>query len=179
MNNLTPIKDISLKAFDEILDERFKKLELKVLELYDVDKIPVDVLPHLARQYHITGNEGWIQADTVEKKRTLIKNAIRFHRLRGTKYSIIKALESVGYKAELSEWFEYKGKPFYFKVNLILDEKGIDIDTRNSLIDLVKSYKNVRSHLESFDSALNSTAKPQIVCITSLARTIEVYPNEL
>lgn len=179
MNSLTPIKDISLRAFDEILDERFKKLELKVLELYDVDKIPVDVLPHLAEQYHITGNEGWIQADTVEKKRTLIKNAIRFHRLRGTKYSIIKALESVGYKAELSEWFEYNGTPFYFKVNLNLDEKGIDIDIRNSLIDLVKSYKNVRSHLESLESSIKSTAKPQIVCITSLSRTIEVYPNEL
>ena len=179
MNNLAPINDISLKAFDEILEERLKKLELNVLELYDVDKLSSDVLPHLAKQYHITGNEGWLQADTIEKKRTLIKNAIRFHRLRGTKYSIIKALESVGYKSELSEWFEYGGKPFYFKVNLCLDNKGIDFQTRNSLIELVKSYKNVRSQLESLDSSITSIVNPQIVCITSISRTLEVYPSEL
>ncbi len=177
MNNLSPINDLSLKAFDEILDERFKKLELDVLNIYDIDKVSADVLPHLAEQYHITGNEGWIQADTEEKKRTLIKNAIRFHRLRGTKYSIIKALESVGYFAELSEWFEYNGKPFFFKVELCLDEKGIDKNIRNSLIDLILSYKNVRSHLEGLNSSVSAPVRPQVICITSISRTLEVKPD--
>jgi len=180
MNNeyksLAQINDISLKAFDEILDERFKKLELDVLKLYDIDNIQSDVLPHLALQYHMTGNEGWLQADTEEKKRTLIKNAIKFHRFRGTKYSILKALESVGYYADLYEWFEYDGNPFYFKINIYLDNLGIDLNIRNSLIDLVNSYKNVRSHFEGLNSILQNNITEKVICVTSISRTLEVGP---
>lgn len=59
MNNLAPINDINLKVFDQICEERFGELDLKVLDVTDIDNLPVDALPHLAEQYHITGNEGW------------------------------------------------------------------------------------------------------------------------
>lgn len=32
-------------------------------------------LPHLAEQYHITGNEGWLQCRNDEEKRDLIKRS--------------------------------------------------------------------------------------------------------
>lgn len=176
MSNISPINDLSLKVFDEILEERLKKLELHVLDLYDIDKVPSDVLPHLAEQYHITGNEGWIHADTEEKKRTLIKNAILFHRYRGTKYSIIEALKTLGYPAELTEWFEYNGEPYYFKVSLQLDKLGLNQDSRTLVIDLINSYKNVRSHLEGLNSSISSIAEPIAICVMSFSRTLEVRP---
>src|SRR5690625_4095989 len=58
--NLAPIDDINLKIFDEICEERYAKLKLDVLNLTNIDTVPSDVLPHLAEQYHITGDEGWI-----------------------------------------------------------------------------------------------------------------------
>ncbi len=174
--NLSPINDINLRTLDEILEERFKRLAIDVVNIYDIDKVPASVLPHYAEQYHITGYEGWIYADTEEKKRTLIKNSILFHRYRGTKYSIIEALKALGYPSKVFEWFEYDGNPYYFKVNLQLDNLGINQDVRTLIIDLINSYKNVRSHLEGLDASLSFKAQPFAVCITSLSRTLEVGP---
>ena len=80
MSNLAPINDINLKVFDQICEERFGALDLKVLDINDVDNLPSDVLPHLAEQYHITGNEGWKFCKTEQEKRDLIKNAINLHK---------------------------------------------------------------------------------------------------
>ena len=116
--NLSPINDINLRTLDEILEERFKRLAIDVVNIYDIDKVPASVLPHYAEQYHITGYEGWIYADTEEKKRNLIKNSILFHRYRGTKYSIIEALKALGYPSKVFEWFEYDGNPYARLVEL-------------------------------------------------------------
>ena len=88
MNSLAPINDINLKIFDEICEERFKKLDLDVLLVTIIDNLPSDALPHLAEQYHITGNEGWLQALSETEKRNLIKSSIKMHRYKGTKYAI-------------------------------------------------------------------------------------------
>ena len=58
--NLAPINDVNLKIFDEICEERFKKLDLETVLVSIIDNVPASALPHLAEQYHITGNEGWL-----------------------------------------------------------------------------------------------------------------------
>ena len=58
MNDLAPINDINLQIFDEICDERFKKLNIDAVLVTIVDNVPTSALPHLAEQYHIMGNEG-------------------------------------------------------------------------------------------------------------------------
>ena len=85
---LAPINDVNLKIFDEICEERFAQLDLESLLVSIIDNVPVDALPHLAEQYHITGNEGWLQALSETEKRNLIKSAIKMHRYKGTKYAL-------------------------------------------------------------------------------------------
>ena len=58
MNNISTINDLSFKIIDEILDLRLSDLELTCLLVTIVDNFPSDALPHLAEQYHVTGNEG-------------------------------------------------------------------------------------------------------------------------
>lgn len=53
MSNLAPINDINLKIFDEICEERFRQIQLDVLNVQNIDNICGDALPHLAEQYHI------------------------------------------------------------------------------------------------------------------------------
>ena len=77
MSNLSPINDMHIKIFDEICEERFSKIDIDTLLVIIIDNLPSDALPHLAEQYHITGNEGWLHANTENEKRALIKNAIR------------------------------------------------------------------------------------------------------
>lgn len=149
-NNLSPINDETTRIFDEICAEQFEKLKLDVLNLSNVDILNEDVLPHLAEQYHITGNEGWIFCQTTEEKRTFIKNSIKLHATRGTKYAILKALELLNIDVNLLEWFEYNGKPYNFKVTLTTEETFPE-ELEIVILDLIKENKNVRSWLEALE----------------------------
>ena len=155
--NLAPIDDINLKNFDEICEERYAKLKLDVLNLTNIDTVPSDVLPHLAEQYHITRDEGWIFCKTEAEKRALLKNAIQLHKYRGTKYAIISALEVLDLRADIAEWFEYNGEPFFFKVFVDL-ETSYESELETRIVNIINAHKNVRSWLEKLTIYLTQTA---------------------
>ena len=147
MSNLSPINDMHIKIFDEICEERFSKIDIDTLLVIIIDNLPTDALPHLAEQYHITGNEGWLHANTENEKRALIKNAIKIHRYKGTKYALLEIFNTLNLMGTITEWFEYGGKPYNFRVrfdtNKLFEEKF-----EKEILDLIHENKNVRSVLE-------------------------------
>ena len=160
--SLAPIDDIHLKLFDEICEEQFEKIKLDILNLTNIDTVSADVLPHLAEQYHITGEEGWMFCQNELEKRTLIKNAIKSHKYKGTKVAIINALEVLNLNAEIKEWFEYDGEPFFFRVFINL-ETNFENDLEQRIINVINAHKNVRSWLEKLTIYLYHTAMLPVV----------------
>ena len=145
MSSLAPIADINLKLFDEICEEQYAKINTDVLNISNIDTLPSDALPHLAEQYHITGEEGWMFCKTDEEKRALLKNAI------------ISALEVLELKADIAEWFEYNGEPFFFKVFIDL-ETSFETGLESRIVNIINAHKNVRSWLEKLTIYLTQTA---------------------
>ena len=150
MSEITPLNDISSKVFDELF-ARFQSLDTNVLLVYLIDSIDASALVHLADQFHIMGNEGWLQAKTEAEKRELIKNAIELHRYKGTKYALIKVLNSLNINGEIDEWFEYDGDPYHFKINIFLQNYLYNESVFESLKKMIDEYKNVRSVLEEIN----------------------------
>ena len=157
--SLAPINDINLKIFDEICEERFKNIDLECILISIIDNVPADALPHLAEQYHITGNEGWIQALSDTEKRNLIKSSIKMHRYKGTKFAIEEIFKTLNIVGNVEEWFNYGGQPYYFKVILQIFNRSINEETENKLIALINEYKNERSWLEEIQFHLSSKTK--------------------
>lgn len=179
MVNLAPINDINLKVFDEICEERFSQIEMDVLITAIVDNLPSDALPHLAEQYHVTGNEGWLQCRNDVERRDLIKRSIEVHRYKGTKYALKKILDMFGLEGQVKEWFEYGGAPFEFTVDLDFVSKGLDLKLVEKLEDLINEYKNVRSKLASLQISVSNKLKAnryKAACLTGEITTI--YPYE-
>lgn len=157
MDNLSPINDISSKAFDDLCS-RFNSLDTDRLLVYLVDNVDASALPLLAEQFHILGNEGWLYAQTEQEKRNLIKNAIELHRYKGTKYALRKVLEILNLNGKIKEWFEYEGNPYHFIVSLDLRNKGFEFTTEEQLMDLIEETKNVRSVMETLEVNLTNQA---------------------
>lgn len=157
MDNLSPLNDISARTFDEVF-ARYNSLETDRLLVYLVDNVDVSALPHLAEQFHIMGNEGWLYATTEQEKRDLIKNAIELHRYKGTKYALRKVLEILNLNGKIREWFEYEGNPYHFIVSLDLRNRGYDQVTEEQLLDLIEETKNVRSVMETLEVNLTNSA---------------------
>ena len=176
--NLAPINDINLKIFDEICEERFGNLNLDAVLVSIIYNVPSDALPHLAEQYHITGNEGWLQALSESEKRNLIKSAIKMHRYKGTKYAIEEIFNTLNIVGNVKEWFNYGGKPYYFKVILQIFNRSINEETETKLRALIDEYKNERSWLEQIEFFLSSLGKEYLYSATIQKETITVNSKE-
>lgn len=146
--NLSPINDLSSKTFDELFS-RFQDLDTECLLIYLFDKVEETALAHLAEQFHITGQEGWINCKTVEEKRTLLKNSLNLHKYRGTKFALKRALNILGIESDVIEWFEYSGNPYYFKISIDMENRAFDSDFEKLVLDTIFANKNVRSKLET------------------------------
>jgi hypothetical protein len=98
MPSLVPssIRDAHHLALDAIAEER-SEYDLEQLVPLLVDNLDESALVHLAEQMSVLGVEGWNYADTVAKKRELIKNAVQIHQKKGTPWSIKDALTRAGF----------------------------------------------------------------------------------
>lgn len=178
MNNLSPINDESMKVFDELFS-RFQGLDTDALLVYMIDNVASSALPHLAQQFNIMGNAGWLQCKTEEEKRELIKNAINLHKYKGTKFAVMKIFEMLNLQGDLTEWFEYGGEPYHFMVNIDFSNRGLDFELIDRFEDLINEYKNERSKLEVMKIFLSSFCSYYRYLLHSLTgEVLTVFPAE-
>lgn len=178
MSEINPLNDISTKVFDELFS-RFQSLDADSLLVYLIDSVDESALVHLADQFHIMGNEGWLQAKTNAEKREIIKNAIELHRYKGTKYALIKVLNSLNIDGEIKEWFEYEGEPYFFKVILYIFTRPVDTETEARMLALINEYKNVRSHLDSIELNLASRVQEKTYAHISIGEIVAIQNQEV
>lgn len=156
-----------IKVYEDIYAQKLSEYDLSVIMHYIVDLAPESVLYYLADQWDVLGAKGWKYADTTEKKRELVRNAIKLNLIIGTPQSIITALNSLGFPdvtiqenlagAMYNGNYTYNGAinynqayPWpYFRViiginNLLSLTGQMFLD----IIDVVMVWKNCRSWLE-------------------------------
>ncbi|HBC0022687.1 TPA: phage tail protein I [Enterobacter hormaechei subsp. steigerwaltii] len=148
-----------------IAAELFAQIDLTVLLVYLIDLVDASALPSLASQFHIQGLEGWLFAKNEQERRNFIKQAIELHKYKGTAWAVRRVLEILSLPGTISEWFEYGGKAYYFKVEINLINQSMNEDLFNNLVDLIHEYKNVRSKLEALIVwIINQSAIPVVGC---------------
>jgi phage tail P2-like protein len=163
-----------------IAAERFAGIDLTTLLVYLVDLVDVSALPSLAEQFHVQGLEGWLFASSEQEKRELIKQAIELHKYKGTTWAVRRVLEILSLPGTISEWFEYGGKAYFFKVEIALIDKGMDEHLFNNLVALIHEYKNVRSKLEALIIwIINQSAVPVIGCALFGGEITTVLPFQI
>ncbi len=169
------INDLSAQAYNEMA-ERLGSLDVTVLLVYIIDYVPASVLPHLAEQFHVAENEGWLLCNADDERRALIKSAIELHRYKGTPYAIEMVLDVLGLSGELQEWFQYSGEPYHFRVAIDISKKGLDEAFINKIEMLINKWKNARSHLDSLRLYCSTTGHQRVACSTMAGECITVYP---
>jgi len=151
--------DARFSALCDLLWEQHAALPLETLLLYLIDTTPKAALLPLAEQFHVMGAEGWAVAQTDGERRALIKNSIALHRTKGTVWAIKQILVTLGMTGVVSEWFDYGGQPYHFRIDVDLSGRGMGTDEVQRLSELVHEYKSARSHLEAL--TLNVSVRSQ------------------
>ena len=173
--------DKKFQAIADACDAELEKIDANAAIpaiLSRIDELPEPVLDLLGWQFHV---EGWELAQSIEEKRTLVKQAIELHKHKGTKWAIKKVLEILNLSGKIQEWFEYGGEPYKFKLHIdvnrtLAGDTVLSKEVEEKLLRLLSEYKNERSHLDEFSvgvrfdkelaitSAMNSLGMMRIEC---------------
>lgn len=106
---------------------------------YDIDNASEAVLQHIAWQLN---SELFFLGATLEEKRRLVKEAIKLHRYKGTKYAVEHSIQMIVPTAKVEEWFEYDGNPYHFRVLNVERRTLREVLTIISLINIMKSLRS-------------------------------------
>ena len=112
------------------------------------------LLDVLAEQYHSDFYDLQLSA---AQKRALIRDAILWHRRKGSPAAVEEVATKVFRDAHVSEWFQYGGEPYFFRIEMDVsaDDETADFDTMNRLRKAVYESKNARSWLEYYGFTIN------------------------
>ncbi|EAL4765613.1 phage tail protein I [Campylobacter coli] len=158
------------KAIDLSAKARFEDLKIESITNLAM-RCDERLLPVLANAYNVS-------IDGLEEKeaRKLISKALLLDRYNGTTWAIKEALSAVFPTAVVKEWFNYGGKPYFFKVKVSTTNVSFDERTLNTLERLIKDFKNVRSVLEAIEIEIESKNDSFNASAELSGEAIEILP---
>ncbi|HAA2098458.1 TPA_asm: phage tail protein I [Campylobacter coli] len=158
------------KAIDLSAKARFEDLKIESITNLAM-RCDERLLPVLANAYNVS-------IDGLEEKeaRKLISKALLLDRYNGTTWAIKEALSAVFPTAVVKEWFNYGGKPYFFKVKVSTTNVSFDERTLNTLERLIKDFKNVRSVLEAIEIEIESKNDSFNASTELSGEAIEILP---
>lgn len=142
------MEDPAAQAFSLAIREGTRLLHRYTQLCYvycSIDTAPHKVLDLLARelrtQYYSDGLD-------IETKRSLVRNTLIWYMTAGTPAAVEELVAVVFGEGEVSEWFEYGGEPYWFKIktNALLTE-----DMTTYFSEMIRRVKNTRSHIEAIE----------------------------
>lgn len=140
------LTDKTTKWIYESIDYAIKQQKNRIISKFflDIDKLSETEIDYLLWEYHVdyVGENA-----SLENKRELVKIAVIAHFNKGTLGSVKAICKILFGNAEIKEWFEYGGRPGYFKISTLGELK--DEKDYLKVLDVVNEYKNERSWLEA------------------------------
>lgn len=129
--------------------------EIDCMPEYALDLLAVE----LDTQYYDTSLD-------IDSKRRLVKGTLVWYMSAGTPSAVEELVTAVFGEGQISEWYEYGGNPYYFK---ILTNAFLTPDLNAMFAKMIKRVKNTRSHLEAIEihRSLSAPVRLGVSCITN------------
>ena len=144
--------DYNVLAAKLSLEEQLSKLASaarEVMHLPRLDELDEQMVELLSNQFHVDFYDPKL---SLEDKRDLVRDAISWHKRKGTASAVEEVAKKVYRDARVVEWFEYGGEPYFFRIlqDISLDDEDTGKDMLDRLRSAVAESKNARSWLEFF-----------------------------
>ncbi|MGP1575240.1 phage tail protein I [Selenomonas sp.] len=172
------LRDEQIKAAAQALDAELQKITAATKEallLPRLDELPEAVIDLLAWQWHVDFYEPNMSLET---KRQLVRESIAWHRLKGTKAAVEKMVQAVFRGGVVTEWFEYGGEPYHFRVD-ILSAPQITAENTTRLLNVINASKNIRSWLDEITYRRDLQDSIHYAAAPTLHATYEIRPAEI
>ena len=174
--------DVAKEPWVQILDAVFRERRKKELEAAERLKIYTDInqadeaiLDILAAQFRVD----WYDTGySTETKRRIIKTALEVRRYCGTEWAVQKALSAIYPNVKISEWYDYGGKPGYWRMNADITDNAV-IYTPEEIEKRLGYARRCTAHLEHIVYTIEPHEYPPAYlaaapCSTSISMTVRL-----
>ena len=176
MNELLPVNATNFEI--NLAEARSKEVEAehRLNVMANSELIPEQFLNFLAIQNSV---DYWRDQWVPSLKRSVIQNAFKAHKMKGTPAAIKSALAPFGYNVTLVEWWETvpEGKPgtFYLEVEVI--GQGLSEEVNKEVNRLVSENKPASRHLSNLQFTSNPILGLRAAIGMQDAMIIEILPR--
>lgn len=172
-----PLKDDpEINALGRVIAEQLQATAQQIRQniIYArIDELDEQTLDILAYDLHV---DWYDYSYPIAVKRQTIKDSVKIHRRLGTKYAVETALGAVFPGTRVEEWFEFGGDPYTFRVIINATENGVTAAQQAAVLERVKFYKNLRSHLGAVRYKMEQKTAVHVVGVHSIGTRLEVWP---
>jgi phage tail P2-like protein len=168
--------DPDIIASCSVVDKEFSNIVNSIKNVFtiaDIKNASSDIVDHIAIESHTDFYDSNLDLET---RRGLAEKAIELHANKGTPSAVEAAIKIVFGRSWVSEWYEYGGEPYMFKVNVETSNKGASLEDLKQLDRLISAYKNKRSWLKTVNIFLTTNGYLFIGGCTNSGEEITVYP---
>ena len=152
------------EALADVLAARPAEIE-RLLIYLAIDTLEEPLLDILAYDFKVD----WWDADySLEEKRRTLKDSWRVHKLLGTKAAVETAISAIYPDTKVSEWWEYGGRPYHFKISVNVSGETIESEKLRQVLARVRYYKNLRSHNDGVTYFMRAAEARAVSCAASL-----------
>ena len=172
------LADKQIYAAARALDDELQKITAatrNALLLPRLDELSEEVIDLLAWQWHVDFYE---PSMSIETKRQLVRESIAWHRIKGTKAAVEKMTQTVFKGGVVTEWFEYGGEPYHFRID-VLNAPNMTEENRGRLLAVVNASKNTRSWLDELRFRREAQNDMYYASAPSIHTTYEIRPAEI
>ena len=147
-------EDPQVQAAAKAIDDELRKVTKLIPSLALITRIRNrDITDHallalLAWGFHV---DFYDVTFSVPVKQELVAKSLDWHTRKGTPSAVEEVVSAVFSDAKVTEWFEYGGLPYTFKVSTALGGQ-VDNTAARELIQAIFSVKNTRSWLDGIET---------------------------
>lgn len=171
-NSLLPLvyQDKQNLALEECIKEELN-IDTKKFLIFPIENATDELLPYLAKEFHVMSAEGWNMCRNRKEKEKLLLNALNKHIMKGVKPTILNVLNDFGIIAEISEFYEYGGRPAHYIMKFLnIYDRGLNEEFEEQIKELIKAYAPATRILDYINYFLCSISK---IYISSRFTTLE------
>ncbi|MEJ4043911.1 phage tail protein I [Erwinia sp. SLM-02] len=152
-NTLLPPSAGDWMRHTEAATARLSAITVALRTIWTPTACPVELLPYLAWALSV---DRWDKDWPADKKIGAIQQSYWLHRRKGTRAAVRRVIEDMGFSASFAEWFDVGDAPGTFRLEVDVNEVGINPKTLSELERMIADAKPVSRHLAQMNIATKS-----------------------
>ncbi|MCZ4281700.1 phage tail protein I [Kiloniella laminariae] len=174
MTSLLPPNATATERAVEAATIRINDIPVPIADLWDPLRCPAEILPFLAWAWSV---DSWDASWSLAIKRKVVATAIKVHRHKGTPGAVQDALDALEVGASISEWFNYGGQPYHFRIDVNVTTHGLTARDLQTIEAVALGTKNTRSRLDRLQIFLTSEGNvPYLGLVPFGGQDITIFP---